>query len=96
MLDRVSVYDSESYKSDKHIGSPKTEISDIDKPPKLISDSIDHLSLLVALLSLGKTDAASELAHRFLLRLYESRLPWIMHKQLGIDQTAFLKNSYCP
>ena len=54
--------------SDKQIGSSRTEISDIDNSPKLISDSIDHLSAFVALLSLEKTDEALESAPETELR----------------------------
>jgi len=45
-----------SYKLDNGIGSSSTEISEMERSPKLISDNIDQLSALVALLSLEKTE----------------------------------------
>ena len=59
-----------SYKSDREIGSSSTEICEIERSPKLISDSIDQVSPLVARLSLEKTENELKSTPRCQSRLY--------------------------
>ena len=45
-----------SYKSEELVGSSRTEISEVERSPKLISESIDQVSPLLARLSFEKTE----------------------------------------